>query len=376
MAATGSPAPNPTQPSTPEITNAPDTTRTPIEIDLVNGNGDVDLTNGVTNNDASTEVDLTTDDSTTEDSGTTATEEVDDLFDGYDGYDYDPSEYDDLNTDQESQRDLDIRNGGPLVETVGGIPTYGAERNGKLINEPKIDLRALGFGDAPIEEDYSDRTNPRQGKTPLNLGSFEPATLEVDAPFFEYSELESEAQELEDRRNGDEDEDVEFISVPLMIEELGGGSEGVRGGDPTVILAGSPPEDEEDNYDNSDYFGDNSSSEEPNGNTVTATPESAVTVRGFVRGRGFNTGRRHRNNPVGRGAKEGAIDTSPNAGTTARPRVGNKRVEDIPKEAFHSFLVDPPQASQNSNQKKRGVDWSQKLREKRRKRIWKQFRLN
>ena len=376
---TANPTQPPTrQPATAEATSPPaETTRSPIEIDLVNGNGDVDLTNGVTNNDASTEVDLTTTDETTTEAGGEVDdlfegyEDEGDLFEGYDSYDYDPTVYDDVGSEGNG-RDLDIRTGGEvLVDTNTGIPTYGSQENADLVTEPQIDLRALGFGDAPIEDDYSDDTNPRKGKAPLVLGSFEPATLEVNAPFFdEYSELESEAQELDD------DEDVKFISVPLMIEELRGGIDGVRGGDPTVILAGSPPEDEEENYEDSDYFGGSSSSEEPS-NAVTVTPEPAVTVRGFVRGRlgGFITGRsRSRPNPVGRGAKEAAGDDA------ERPRVGSKRVEDIPKEAFHSFLVEPPQgggSSENSsNQKKRGVDWSQRLREKRRKRIWKQFRLN
>ena len=85
-------------------------------------------------------------------------------------------------------------------------------------------------------------------------------------------------------------------------------------------------------------------------------------------------------------------------------RRAKKRVEDIDHRQFHSFLVEPPQgrrsrsppagASSSSeaaseadggggedeielpenNQKKRGIDWSQKLRERNRRKIWRQFR--
>ena len=84
-------------------------------------------------------------------------------------------------------------------------------------------------------------------------------------------------------------------------------------------------------------------------------------------------------------------------------------MEDIDHRQFHSFLVEPPQGrrsrsssaeavvaadradvdeagdaadaadlqgSQDNNQKKRGIDWSQKLRERNRRKIWRQFRLN
>ena len=103
--------------------------------------------------------------------------------------------------------------------------------------------------------------------------------------------------------------------------------------------------------------------------------------------------------------------TAPSQATTLRPsalRRAKKRVEDIDHRQFHSFLVEPPQGrrsrssaaeaaeaaeradvieagdaaaadlqgSQDNNQKKRGIDWSQKLRERNRRKIWRQFRLN
>ena len=82
-------------------------------------------------------------------------------------------------------------------------------------------------------------------------------------------------------------------------------------------------------------------------------------------------------------------------------------MEDIDHRQFHSFLVEPPQGRRSrssgtsaseagdvddsdggggdlqqqdlqpeNNQKKRGIDWSQKLRERNRRKIWRQFRLN
>ena len=87
-------------------------------------------------------------------------------------------------------------------------------------------------------------------------------------------------------------------------------------------------------------------------------------------------------------------------------RRAKKRVEDIDHRQFHSFLVEPPQGRTSrssgtsssseaagdvdasdgggdlqqdlpeNNQKKRGIDWSQKLRERNRRKIWRQFRLN
>ena len=83
-------------------------------------------------------------------------------------------------------------------------------------------------------------------------------------------------------------------------------------------------------------------------------------------------------------------------------RRAKKRVEDIDHRQFHSFLVEPPQGRRSrsppagassseasseangggedeielpeNNQKKRGIDWSQKLRERNRRKIWRQFR--
>ena len=98
--------------------------------------------------------------------------------------------------------------------------------------------------------------------------------------------------------------------------------------------------------------------------------------------------------------------TAPSAATTVSSlrRRAKKRVEDIDHRQFHSFLVEPPQGRRSrssgtsaseaapsseaadedesdldlaeNNQKKRGIDWSQKLRERNRRKIWRQFRLN
>lgn len=102
-----------------------------------------------------------------------------------------------------------------------------------------------------------------------------------------------------------------FISVPLMIEEVGGkgDGEGSQPGDPTVILAGSPEE---------------------TGSTGTK-PDSLYKSPGARRGRENN----ERRGP----------------------------------HAFHQFLVEPPNA-------KRNADWSQRLRERQRRRVWRQFNLD
>jgi intein/homing endonuclease len=228
----------------------------------------------------------------------------------------------------------------------------------------------------------------------------------------------------------------------------------VRPGDPTVILAGSPPEgeyeyDEDDYYyDDEEYYDDDEEIEEEDGEeeveeeeriSTLQPPESALPSSPppvTVRGRGGGPSRScigvkatrlvpiylkdkleppaaatMLNNHIFEVDQSRDLElfsfigfrrsTTPPQATTLRPsslRRGKKRVEDIPHSAFHSFLVEPPQgrgqrgesgnsngidaeaaddgeADQN-NQKKRGIDWSQKLRERNRRKIWKQFRLN
>ncbi len=61
-------------------------------------------------------------------------------------------------------------------------------------------------------------------------------------------------------------------------------------------------------------------------------------------------------------AEDPAIDVRQNR---ARKERGGRRAP----HAFHQFLVEPPQA-------KRQADWSQRLVEKRRKRVWRQFNLD
>ena len=117
-------------------------------------------------------------------------------------------------------------------------------------------------------------------------------------------------------QNGESTTEAAFISVPLMIEEVSGKGEGegAQPGDPTVILAGSPEE--------------------------TGTTGSAA------------------------GAQK--PDTEYGSPGT---RKGRENTERRGPHAFHQFLVEPPNA-------KRNADWSQKLRERQRRRVWRQFNLD
>ena len=144
-------------------------------------------------------------------------------------------------------------------------------------------------------------------------------------------------------------------------------------------------------------LGEEYDDEDDNGNSIT----SSSTLRPVS-----TTGRPQ---PRGRGGLNNRArqPTAPPEATTLRPqssllRRAKKRVEDIDHRQFHSFLVEPPQGrrskksptsaeasaaaseaaseakdeAEDNNQKKRGIDWSQKLRERNRRKIWRQFRLN
>ncbi len=271
------------------------------------------------------------------------------LFPGYEDTDYDPSQYDDF-YDDEPARDSQAR-------YTGGSNSRATSRNS---DDEAVDVNSNRNG--PSQEEYSGNgridQRTRQGKDAKILnGRFQPAEYEdedEDAPFLEYSELDSEPL-------GPGDRSVNFISVPLKIEEVGGRD---AEGDPTVILAGSDPEEEEENEDDEDI--------------------QPVTVRGVILGRGRRV-----------------LPSPRQSGRT------KKRVEDIPHSAFHRFLVEAPQGrrtkketkkdeaekereketetekeekkekTEKEKSKRRGVsDWSQRLREKRRQAIWRQFRLN
>lgn len=135
-------------------------------------------------------------------------------------------------------------------------------------------------------------------------------------------EAEDEEEDVEDGNEvedeeeleGEEDEDVRpgpggstteaaFISVPLLIEEVGGKDDGDEdgSGDPTVILAGSPDDAKQ--------------------------PDTGYGAPGVRKGRENEAGE------------------------------------------FHQFLVESPNA-------KRQADWSQRVRERQRKRVWRQFQLD
>jgi len=317
--------------------------RPPIEIDLVKGTT-VDLTNGLSGGGAAATPSTPTVDLTGNNDGDGGVEE---LFSGYEDNDYDPSEYDYVDDDE-----------GPAVRS--DQPGYtGGNAGGRAVNSlsfSTVDLRDEGDALDERGEEYSDDNrrgvdvNLRKGKAG-DQDTFDEAYYYDDEnaegdPFVEYTELDSEPQTLDDA-DDDGDKDVRFISVPLKIEELAGEAEN-GGGDTTVILAGSPParEEEED--------------------------IQPVTVRGII------PGLRSRG--------------SGGSGNAVVVRKKKKRVQDIPHSAFHAFLTETPNAGAN-NQKKRGAtssssssslskaatrgisDWSQRLREKRRQQVWRQFRL-
>ncbi len=184
-------------------------TTEPIEIDLVNGDGDIDLTNGL-DDDAGQDIDLT---------GTTAApapdledQEPPTLFAGYDDVEYDPSQY-----EYEEEYDTITR----ADELVGLLGV-----NGINSGAPNFGIPGTQHDDDDGDEPYSDSGQPRRGKDAD--ARFVPAEYVDDddgssgpGEFLEYTELLSEGQAL-DGEGGDGDEDVAFISVPLKIEELGG----------------------------------------------------------------------------------------------------------------------------------------------------------
>lgn len=361
--------------------------RPPIVIDLSNGNNEVDLTNGVKDTGSTIrDVDLTGKTSTAVPSLSESedTEEVENPFAGYDDIDEDYDEYDYI-TDEDD-----------IVDPFAGIPGLDPDAPGTVTTQTIATTQATNFGDLPsytgnqnnnnansntqqtsnlvqnqnqapdpvagiriqnndlfdatlyddeiafLEEyesgdELTDKAEPPStntgNKVALRTGKktsaktttkFEPAEYsdEYDDDLFEYDDQILGGGGLND------DRDTEFISVPLKIEELGSLSN--RPGDPTVILAGSPPEDEEDDL------------------RITTFKPQLLSIRG--------------------------------RGNNRKPLVvrrSKKRVEDIPHAAFHAFLVEPPNgAPKTNNQKKRGVDWSEKLRERKRQKIWRQFRLN
>ncbi|TRY68574.1 hypothetical protein TCAL_09338, partial [Tigriopus californicus] len=367
--------------------------RPPIVIDLSNGNNEVDLTNGVKDTGSTIgDVDLTgkTTTSVPTLSATDDAEEVDNPFAGYDDIDENYDEYDYI-TDEEDILDpfagipgLDPDAPGTVVTQSGQtteptnfdeLPSYTGNRNNNnnnnnanansnnqqtsnlVQNQNQSPGLAIGIRtqnnalfDATLYDDeiafleeyesgdeLSDQAEPPTANSADKVGlrtgkktSVKATTKFEPAEYLE--EYDDDLYEYDDQILGggglDDDRDTEFISVPLKIEEIGNLSN--RPGDPTVILAGSPPEDEEDDL------------------RITTFKPQLLSIRG----RGNN-----RKPLVVRRTK--------------------KRVEDIPHAAFHAFLVEPPNgAPKTNNQKKRGVDWSEKLRERKRQKIWRQFRLN
>lgn len=205
-----SPKPSDPTPTEPTVEN----TSLPIQIDLVNGDGDIDLTNGLDSDQEDEDIDLT---------GTTLSTPTQDtplrLFDGYEDVEYDPSEYEYLD-------DYSYNNADDVVDLLGvnginsGAPNFGIP--GTNDDDDDAPYSVSQEDDSPYS--VSQEEEPRRGKEADPR--FVPAEYVDDGgeeEFLEYTELLSEGQELDkDGGSGRDDDDVAFISVPLKIEELGG----------------------------------------------------------------------------------------------------------------------------------------------------------
>ena len=358
--------------------------QSPLQVDLVNG-VTVDLTNGLADESTKTSVDLT---------GVITSTSVPDLFEGYEDVDYDPTIYDDYDPEQNEFDRLFGKvdpNEAPedslLAKLAGGgasasrgssgstsstssnsgsrLSTYNRGNNPRQ-NEVGVRPRSGSINNRQRNQQYSDRNQNvnqnRRGKEVnsnrnRNRNSNNNNNNNVNSPFdpaeyYLYDEDlgldDSESGEVRDVNTAEKNKGSRFVSVPLKIEEVSSGGRD----DTTVILAGSPPKEEEE--------------------------DRRTTNRGFSR---FGS------------------RTSSNRNTSNRQQnITKKRKQDIPHEAFHAFLVEPPQARRNQNKnnnrieeenvdnsedndgrnRKRGVDWSQKLREnnKLKEQVWRLHRLN
>ena len=186
-------------------------TTQPIQIDFFNGDGDIDLTNGIDGDSVERDIDLT---------GTTVPPPPPpppSLFAGYEDVEYDPSVYA-YEYDYDDEEDgVTIADEVPDLLGINGLNS-GAPNFGIPGTQPDEDE------DAPYSS--HEQADPRKGKD--IKPTFVPAEYVDDGDtsgpgeFLEYSELLSEGQGLDGDGDGKADEDVAFISVPLKIEELGG----------------------------------------------------------------------------------------------------------------------------------------------------------
>ena len=361
--------------------------RPPIEIDLTNGQTDVDLTNGLANPGSTIpDVDLTGTSTTAAPDTDGADEEID-----YSQY------YDDDYGDDEDDPFKGIPGLDPDAPGFGGAKAERLknkrrkQRPGRLIEQvvPEVDngltqaeKEAQAFQDefeASLYDDevafleeydagepFSEKAEPpldladvsvREGKKTAAAGlgaaildaldeEFDPAQYEDleydDDDFFEYEDTDEEEDAAAVEDGNSVEGKVGFISVPLKIQEVA--SDEKQPGDPTLILAGSPPENEEDE------------------DEVTTDEPEVVTIRG----RGVH---RRPSVVVRRGKK----------------RVGEEsgRGEAVRSSNRGFFTESDADAAQKSPRKRKTagagsgyVDWSTRLRERKRKQIWQQFRLD
>ncbi len=349
----------------------------------------MDLTNGLGGTGAATDtpdtVDLTGNNNKGDDGGgDDEDEDVPNLFPGYDDNDYDPSQY------EYDYGDSEIRSGGERQKqpgyAFGGRPRSETDSGANQSN-------GAGGGDNANrnrDEEYSDDNRRgvdaadqarRKGKETdlLSVDNFEPAVYDDEevedgggddeGGFLEYTELDSEPQRLDDGEGGQEetdekDEDVKFVSVPLLIEEIGGrggGSANGISGDPTVIVAGTPPKEEEERSDYDDYDYD--------GFIQPVTVRGTIVTVGGGEGELAHVFQQSKKEPEKKRRK------------LKRRRRKKKRVDESdfhaasPSSAFVKKEKEDDKSSSVATSK-RISDWSQRLREKRRQRIWRQFRLN
>lgn len=348
---------------------------------MTNGQTDVDLTNGLANSGSTIpDVDLTG--TTTTEASDTGEEEIDysqyydddygdddDPFKGIPGLDPDAPGFGGARAERLKNKRRKQRPG-RLIEQVTPEVDNGLSQDEKEAQAFQDEFEASLYDDevAFLEEydagdAFSDKAEPpldladvslREGKT-AGIGAaildaldeeFDPAQYEDleydDDDFFEYEDNEEEEDAVEQDGNSVEGK-VGFISVPLKIQEVS--SDEKQPGDPTLILAGSPPENEDEEEDE-----------------VTTDEPEVVTIRG----RGVH---RRPSVVVRRGKKR--IGEEKGRGGAGRD---NKR-------GF--FAESDADSAQKSPRKRKTpgagsgyVDWSTRLRERKRKQIWRQFRLD
>lgn len=387
------------------------TTRNALKVDL-SSSGEVDLTNGLDQDSGSQSVDLTGNDDNYDDGATTT---VVPLFPGYedtDDYDQDNYQYD----------DSDVKTPGlpGYGQSPNQLGTYGnrPDQQGTYGNRPAVQQPQPPPPPPPPQQEQEQQPQAQQP---------EPVQPEPEQPEPEQQQYEKnpenahevvveEEKEVETTETKEEEEEkfVEEVEVAQVEKEIAQVSDveeekpaevqpqQEQGGEQEQPVEEVPKDgeveaveedeeegegeeegDEEDgeNYDDrlpqtndEDLFDeyDDNSADKVVGNDATteaafiSVPLMIEEVKGEGDGEGSQPGDPTvilAGSPEETGSKPDALYKSPG------PRRGRQDNERRGPHAFHQFLVEPPNA-------KRNADWSQKLRERQRRRVWRQFNLD